>query len=161
MNNFIEKKGVLKVKNFLSQIDSSINLIELTTTAKTAQDAAKSLNQEVGSIVKSLVFLKNSFEYYLCLVSGDKYLSKDKLSLITQNKILKATAEDVKKLTGFSIGGVSPVAHENSPYKVFIDINLKRYKNIFAAAGHPFVIFETNFNQLCNITKGKVTDITE
>ena len=72
MNNFIEKKGVLKVKNFLSQIDSSINLIELTTTAKTAQDAAKSLNQEVGSIVKSLVFLKNSFEYYLCLVSGDK-----------------------------------------------------------------------------------------
>ena len=161
MSNFIEKKNVLKVKNFLNLIDSSINLIELTTTAKTAQDAARSLNQEVGSIVKSLVFLKNNFEYYLCLVSGDKYLSKEKLSLITHNKILKASAEDVKKLTGFSIGGVSPVAHNNAPYKIFIDTNLKRYKNIFAAAGHPFVIFKTNFDQLCKLTKGVEADITE
>ena len=161
MSNFIEKKNVLKVKNFLNLIDSSINLIELTTTAKTAQDAARSLNQEVGSIVKSLVFLKNNFEYYLCLVSGDKYLSKVKLSLITQDKIIKASAEDVKKLTGFSIGGVSPVAHNNAPYKIFIDINLKRYKNIYAAAGHPFVIFKTNFDQLCQLTKGAEADITE
>ena len=79
MNNFLEKKNVLKVKFFLEKFDSTIKLIELSTTARTAKEAADSLNQKVGSIVKSLIFMKNDNEYFLCLISGDKYLSKIKL----------------------------------------------------------------------------------
>ena len=76
-------------------------------------------------------------------------------------KIEKANADECKEFTGFSIGGVSPIAHDNSPKSIFIDSNLERYEKIFAAAGHPFVVFEISYEKLCNITKGKRCDITE
>ena len=69
--------------------------------------------------------------------------------------------DECKEFTGFSIGGVSPVAHNNVPIQIFIDDNLNRYKMIYAAAGHPFVVFEISYEKLCKITKGKKYNITE
>ena len=162
MTNLLEKKSVLKVKNYLQKLDPSIKLIELNTTARTAQDAANSLKQEVGAIVKSLLF-KNveTNEYYLCLVSGDQYISLDKLSKIIGNKIIKANADECKEVTGFSIGGVPPVAHIHSPSRIFIDEKLNRFNKVYAAAGHPYVVFEITFEQLCQISKGNIVDFIE
>lgn len=162
MTNLVEKKNVLKVKNYLQKFDPSIKLIELNTTARTAQDAANSLKQEVGAIVKSLLF-KNveTNEYYLCLVSGDQYISLDKLSKIIGNKIIKANADECKEVTGFSIGGVPPVAHIHSPSRIFIDEKLNRFNKVYAAAGHPYVVFEITFEQLCQISKGNIVDFIE
>ena len=162
MTNLVEKKNVLKVKNYLQKFDPSIKLIELNTTARTAQDAANSLKQEVGAIVKSLLF-KNveTNEYYLCLVSGDQYISLDKLSKIIGNKIIKANADECKEVTGFSIGGVPPVAHIHSPSRIFIDEKLIRFDMVYAAAGHPYVVFEITFEQLCQISKGNIVDFIE
>ena len=162
MTNLLEKKSVLKVKNYLQKFDPSIKLIELNTTARTAQDAANSLKQEVGAIVKSLLF-KNveTNEYYLCLVSGDQYISLDKLSKIIGNKIIKANADECKEVTGFSIGGVPPVAHIHSPSRIFIDEKLNRFDMVYAAAGHPYVVFEITFEQLCQISKGNIVDFIE
>jgi len=162
MTNLLEKKNVLKVKNYLQKFDPSIKLIELNTTARTAQDAANSLKQEVGAIVKSLLF-KNveTNEYYLCLVSGDQYISLDKLSKIIGNKIIKANADECKEVTGFSIGGVPPVAHIHSPSRIFIDEKLNRFDMVYAAAGHPYVVFEITFEQLCQISKGNIVDFIE
>ena len=162
MTNLLEKKNVLKVKNYLQKFDPSIKLIELNTTARTAQDAANSLKQEVGAIVKSLLF-KNveTNEYYLCLVSGDQYISLDKLSKIIGNKIIKANADECKEVTGFSIGGVPPVAHIHSPSRIFIDEKLNRFDMGYAAAGHPYVVFEITFEQLCQISKGNIVDFIE
>ena len=162
MTNLLEKKNVLKVKNYLQKLDPSIKLIELNTTARTAQDAANSLKQEVGAIVKSLLF-KNveTNEYYLCLVSGDQYISLDKLSKIIGNKIIKANADECKEVTGFSIGGVPPVAHIHSPSRIFIDEKLNRFNKVYAAAGHPYVVFEITFEQLCQISKGNIVDFIE
>ena len=142
MNNLLQKKSVIRVKEFLNNNLPDIELIELQDTARSAKDAAKSLNKEIGAIVKSILF-KNSKDndYYLCLVSGDKFISTEKLSKITENIILKMNADECKKTTGFSIGGVSPVAHIQSPTKTFIDINLNRYDKVYAAAGHPHLIF--------------------
>jgi len=139
MTNLLEKKNVLKVKNYLQKFDPSIKLIELNTTARTAQDAANSLKQEVGAIVKSLLF-KNveTNEYYLCLVSGDQYISLDKLSKIIGNKIIKANADECKEITGFSIGGVPPVAHIHSPSRIFIDEKNQCLKNKKATFRSPF-----------------------
>ena len=159
MTNLLEKKNVLKVKNYLQKFDPSIKLIELNTTARTAQDAANSLKQEVGAIVKSLIFKTNNNDYYLCLVSGDKYMSEEKLTSITEKKVTKASADEVKTQTGFSIGGVSPVAHISPPTHIFIDESLKRFDIIFAAAGHPYVVFGITFENLCKITKGEISDI--
>ena len=162
MTNLLEKKNVLKFKNYLQKFDPSIKLIELNTTARTAQDAANSLKQEVGAIVKSLLF-KNveTNEYYLCLVSGDQYISLDKLSKIIGNKIIKANADECKEVTGFSIGGVPPVAHIHSPSRIFIDEKLNRFNKVYAAAGHPYVVFEITFEQLCQISKGNIVDFIE
>ena len=162
MTNLLKKKNVLKVKNYLQKFDPTIKLIELNTTARTAQDAANSLKQEVGAIVKSLLF-KNveTNEYYLCLVSGDQYISLDKLSKIIGNKIIKANADECKEVTGFSIGGVPPVAHIHSPSRIFIDEKLNRFNKVYAAAGHPYVVFEITFEQLCQISKGNIVDFIE
>ena len=162
MTNLLEKKNVLKVKNYLQKFDPSIKLIELNTTARTAQDAANSLKQEVGAIVKSLLF-KNieTNEYYLCLVSGDQYLSLEKLSKIIGNKIAKANADECKEITGFSIGGVPPVAHIHSPSRIFIDEKLNRFDMVYAAAGHPYVVFGITLDNLHNITKGEINSIVE
>ena len=71
-----------------------------------------------------------------------------------------ASPEDVKVQTGYTIGGVSPVGHLKKQ-NIYIDKSLERFINIFAAAGHPNCIFKTNFNNLLNITRGEIKDITE
>ena len=162
MNNLLLKKSVLKVQKILNKFDKKIEIIQLDNTARTALDAANSLKVNTGSIVKSLLF-KNTQnnDFILCLVSGDKYISINKLSLIIQNKIKKASADEVKNYTGFSIGGVAPIGHLNTPSKILIDINLKRFDVIYAAAGHPYVIFPISFNKIVQITKGEVNYFTE
>ena len=161
MSKLLERKSVVKVKEYLEYIDSSINLIVLDETARTAKDAASSLNKEVGAIVKSLLFKNNKTnDYYLCLISGDKYADTNKISKLVNKEIKKANADECKEFTGFSIGGVSPVAHDNIPTKIFIDENLNRYEMIYAAAGHPYVVFGISYDKLCEITKGKITNIT-
>ena len=161
MSKLLQRKSVLKVKEFLQYVDQSIELIELEETARTAVDAASSLNKEVGAIVKSLLFkTKDTNNYYLCLVSGDKYADTNKISKLVNKNIEKANADECKEFTGFSIGGVSPVAHDNIPTQIFIDENLNRYEMIYAAAGHPYVVFGISYNKLCNITKGRIVNIT-
>ena len=159
MNELLQRKSVVKVKEYLQKIDKSIKLIVLKQTARTAADAAKSLDKEVGSIVKGLLF-KDNKEYYLCLISGDKYASIDKISNIIGNKIRKTDAKECKKFTGFSIGGVSPFAHDNAPKLIIIDENLSRFEKIYAAAGNSFVVFEISFTKLSNLTNGLIKDIT-
>tara|TARA_B110000014_G_C19973819_1_gene504199 strand:+ start:60 stop:545 length:486 start_codon:yes stop_codon:yes gene_type:complete len=161
MNCLLEKKTVKKVKLFLKNYDDNINLIVLDETARTAIDAAKSLNTEVGSIVKSLLFKDSDNNFHLCLVSGDKFISLEKISKIYNSPAKKANADECKKITGFSIGGISPVAHENYPKSILIDTNLSNYEEIFAAAGHPHVVFRISFNVLCDITKGIEGNITD
>ena len=63
--------------------------------------------------------------------------------------------------SGFSIVGVSPFAHKTKPTNIFIDKNLDKYESVYAAAGHPFVIFGITFEDLTKITKGKVVSIVE
>jgi len=162
MSNLLERKNVLKVKNFLNNFDEKIELIILDETARTAKDAAKSLKREVGAIVKSLLFKNAEFnEFYLCLVSGDKYMSLQKLSKIIGKNIVKANADECKQVTGFSIGGVSPVAHLHAPSRIFIDENLNRFNMVYAAAGHPFVVFGITYDNLCLITKAEINSIVQ
>ena len=162
MSNLLERKNVLKVKKFLYNFDKEIELIVLDETARTAKDAALSLKREVGAIVKSLLFKNTEFnEFYLCLVSGDKYMSLEKLSKIIGKDIIKANADECKQVSGFSIGGVAPVAHLHTPSRIFIDENLNRFNMIYAAAGHPFVVFGITYDNLCLITKGEINSIVQ
>ena len=156
----LNKEPVLRAKKALEDFDKSLKVIELQTSARTAFDAATSLNCKVGAIVKSLLF-KTEQDYVLCLVAGDKKCSLNKLKKLTNLKDVRmAPAEEVKLCTGYTIGGVSPVGHLKD-IKIFVDHSLERFQNIFAAAGHPNVIFKINYEKLIQITKGDVKDITE
>ena len=161
MNELINRKAVTKVKNYLNKFDENIELIVLDETARTAIDAANSLKTKVGSIVKSLLFKDNDNNYYLCLVSGDKYVSTDKISQLVGLTIKKTTAQECKEFTGYSIGGVSPIAHDNKPKLILIDKNLSKYEKVFAAAGHPYVVFGVTYLELVKLTNGKENNIVE
>ena len=156
----LNKEPVKRAKEALKKFNSEIKVIELEQTARTANDAANSLNTEVGSIVKSLLF-RNEGNFLLCLVSGDKRCSLNKLKKIFNSKDLcMASPDEVKDQTGYTIGGVSPVGHKNK-LEILVDESLNRFKNLYAAAGHPNCIFKINFDELLNLTNGTVKDIVE
>ncbi len=160
MEDILNKEPVKRVQKELSEFSNELKVTVLNSSAKTAQQAAESLNTEVGSIVKSLLF-KTEDGFVLCLVSGDKRCSLNNLKKIkNQKNVSMANADEVKKVTGFSIGGVSPVAHLQQ-LEIFIDEELNRFNYIFAAAGHPNCIFKINFDNLKKITKGSIENITE
>ena len=156
----LNKEPVKRAEKCLKEFDENLSVVELENSAKTALDAANSLNCEVGAIVKSLL-IKIENDFLLCLVSGDKRCSLNKLKKISEKKNVRmASAGEVKSQTGYTIGGVSPVGHINK-IQIFIDNSLSRFTDIFAAAGHPNVIFKINYEKLIQITKGDVKDITE
>ena len=160
MEDLLNKEPVRKVSQKLKDFDESLKVIVLDSSARTAQDAANSLNTEVGSIIKSL-FLRTKNSFLLCLVAGDKRCSLNKIKKILGEKdVSMGNAEQVKQVTGFTIGGVSPVGHLN-PIKIYIDQSLSRFENIFGAAGHPNCVFKINFIDLQKITSGEVMDIVE
>ncbi len=156
----LNKEPVKRAEKCLREFDENLSVVELQNSAKTALDAANSLNCEVGAIVKSLL-IKIENDFLLCLVSGDKRCSLNKLKKISEKKNVRmASADEVKSQTGYTIGGVSPIGHINK-IQIFIDNSLSRFTDIFAAAGHPNVIFKINYEKLIQITKGDVKDITE
>ena len=160
MEDLLNKEPVRKVSQKLKDFDESLKVIVLDSSARTAQDAADSLNTEVGSIIKSL-FLRTKNSFLLCLVAGDKRCSLNKIKKILGEKdVSMGDADQVKQVTGFTIGGVSPVGHLN-PIKIYIDQSLSRFENIFGAAGHPNCVFKINFTNLQKITNGEVVDIAE
>ena len=160
MNNLLNNEPVKRAQEALKKFDNSLKVEVLEKTARTAQDASKALGCEVGAIVKSLLFrAENSF--ILCLVSGDKKCSLNKLKKITQkNDLCMASPEQVKTQTGYTIGGVSPVGLLNN-VEIFMDNTLKRFDKLYAAAGHPNCIFQIDFDKLNKITSSKVMEITE
>ena len=155
-----KNESIQRVYKTLKKYDENQSLIVLETSAGTAKDASTSLGCNVGAIVKSLIFKSND-KYYLCLISGDKRASASKIkSILNVDELSMASATDVKQVTGFSIGGVSPIGHLNK-LNVLIDLSLGRFNQLFAAAGHPYCIFKINYRDLIKITNGLPNNITE
>ncbi len=158
--SLLNKEPVKRVEKFLNEFDLKLKVIQLNSSARTALEAASSLGCDVGAIVKSLVF-KTDNKFTLCLVAGDKKASLNKIKKNLNFKdVSMASANDVKNITGFTIGGVSPVGHLNK-IDVYIDNSLERFRTLFAAAGHPNCVFEINYLNLQKITNGLVKEISE
>ena len=156
----LDKEPVKRVESLLKEFDPKKQIIVLDTSARTALEAASSLGCEVGAIVKSLLF-KTEKKFTLCLIAGDKKASLNKIKKILNIKdVSMASANDVKNVTGYTIGGVSPIGHLNK-VDIFIDNSLERFNCLFAAAGHPNCVFKTNFIDLQKITNGSIKEITE
>ena len=160
MENFLNKEPVRRVDRLIKSFDKSLNILVLKNTARTANDAANSLRCEVGAIVKSLLFRTDN-NFLICLVAGDKRCSLNKLKkILNKCDMCMASAEEVKENTGFSIGGVSPVAHIKK-LDILIDKSLNRFKYVFGAAGHPNCVFKISYDQLIKITNGVEKELIE
>ena len=156
----LDKEAVKRVQKSLNSFDPKISIVTLSTSARTALEAASSLGCDVGAIIKSLLF-KTENTYTLCLVAGDKKASLNKIKKILKIKnVSMATANEVKNITGYTIGGVSPVGHLNK-VEIYIDNSLERFNYLFAAAGHPNCVFKINFKELLKITNGSIKEIIE
>ena len=151
----LDKEPVKRVEKILSYFDPEKKVLVLDNSARTALEAASSLCSEIVAIVKILLF-KTENSFTLCLVAGDKKASLNKIKKTLNIKdVSMASAEDVKNITGYTIGGVSPIGHLNK-VDIFIDNSLERFTSLFAAAGHPNCVFKINFTDLQKITNGSI-----
>ena len=156
----LEKEPVKRVEKFLKEYDKDLSVTLLDNSARTALEAAKSLNCEVGAIVKSLLF-KAENTFILCLVAGDKKGSLNKIKkIINIRDVSMASANEVKDVTGFTIGGVSPIGHLKK-INIYIDNSLERFDSLYAAAGHPNCVFKIDYFNLQKITQGLTKEISE
>jgi prolyl-tRNA editing enzyme YbaK/EbsC (Cys-tRNA(Pro) deacylase) len=134
--------------------------VMLDDAARTAQQAADALGIGVGQIAKSIIFRRKEDDVaVLVITSGDRRVDEKKVAALV-GKIGRADAEFVKTQTGFTIGGVSPVAHAQPPVTL-IDRELYRFDEIWAAAGHPHGVFKLVPGDLETLTGAPVVDVVQ
>ena len=132
----------------------------LDTAARTSQEAADVLGVAVGQIAKSVIFRRRSDEVAILVVaSGDRRVDEKKVAQIV-GAIGRADADFVKAKTGFTIGGVSPLAHA-TPVVTLIDRELFRFDRVWAAAGHPHGVFPMTPAELEQLTGAPVHDVVQ
>jgi len=132
----------------------------LDDAARTAQQAADALGIAVGQIAKSIIFRRKSDDAaVLVITSGDRRVDEKKVDAIV-GKTGRADADFVKRSTGYSIGGVSPIAHAQPPVTL-IDRELFRFDEIWAAAGHPHGVFKLRPQDLERLTGAPVADVVQ
>ncbi|MDK2980737.1 MAG: hypothetical protein PWQ55_1084 [Chloroflexota bacterium] len=152
----LSKKSKI-VQDYLLKFGLKVDILEYSESTKTAQEAANAIGCEIGQIVKSLVF-RNKDKGLLFLVSGKNNLNVEKVARELKIEIQKADADFVKTVTGFSIGGVPPVAHETK-METYIDQDLLAYDEVWAAAGMPFSVFRLESRMLQPLTNGTVISV--
>lgn len=152
-------KGPQRVQAALRELGVEIEVVELGASARTAQQAADAIGTELGSIVKSLLFLADG-QPVLVLVAGDRRADPAKLkALLDARRVMIADADRVRQATGYAIGGVPPLGHKD-PLPVWIDRSLSRFETVYAAAGGPRAIFPIAYSRLVELTAGHMADLT-
>ena len=156
--------GLQRVADALAAAGHPHAPLMLSDAARTAQQAADALGVALGQIAKSIVFRRKVDDVAVLVVtSGDRRVDEKKLQAIVctaGGKLGRADAEFVKSKTGFSIGGVSPLAHA-TPLVTLIDAELFRFAEIWAAAGHPHGVFRLSPAELQALTGAPVREVTE
>ncbi|MGE0349626.1 YbaK/EbsC family protein [Hydrogenophaga sp.] len=159
----ISSPAVQRVTDHLRALNHPHAPRMLEDAARTAQQAADALGVALGQIAKSIVFRRKSDGVAVLVVtSGDLRVDEKKVQAIVctdGGKLGRADAEFVKSATGFSIGGVSPLAHA-TPVVTLIDAELFRFDEIWAAAGHPHAVFRLTPAQLRELTGAPVHAVT-
>ncbi len=150
--------GAVRVAARLAELGHPHEVVMLPVSGRTAADAAAALGVELGQIAKSIVFRRKSDDAAVLVVtSGDLRVDEKKVSALV-GSLGRADADFVKASTGFSIGGVSPVAHATEPV-ILIDAELFRFGQVWAAAGHPHAVFPLSPDELVQLTGAPVAEI--
>jgi prolyl-tRNA editing enzyme YbaK/EbsC (Cys-tRNA(Pro) deacylase) len=153
-------EGFRRVAGVLAERGHPEKPVWLQVTARTSQEAADALGVSVGQIAKSVIFRRQDDDSAVLVVaSGDRRVDERRVAALT-GVLARADAGFVKMRTGFSIGGVAPLAHLQ-PVVTLIDRELFRFDEIWAAAGHPNGVFRTSPDQLVALTGAPVVDVAQ
>lgn len=153
--------AIRRVADRLAALGHAHPPVMLDAAARTAQQAADALGVALGQIAKSIIFRRKSDDVAVLVVtSGDRRVDEKKVEAHVGGKIGRADADFVKSRTGFSIGGVSPVAHATPPVTL-IDQDLLRFEVVWAAAGHPHGVFALHPSDLQRLTGAPVVDVVQ
>ncbi|MBS0467181.1 MAG: YbaK/EbsC family protein [Proteobacteria bacterium] len=153
-------EGMQRVAAALQRAGHPHGPVMLDDAARTAQQAADALGVQLGQIAKSIIFRRRSDDAaVLVITSGDRRVDEKKVDALV-GKTGRADAEFVKAATGFSIGGVSPVAHARPPVTL-IDRELLRFDVVWAAAGHPHGVFQLRPQDLQALTGAALADVVQ
>lgn len=153
-------EGVQRVAAVLLEKNHPHAPVMLDGAARTAQQAADALGVAVGQIAKSIIFRRIEDDVaVLVITSGDRRVNEAKVAALV-GPLGRANAAFVKERTGFSIGGVSPVAHAR-PSVTLIDQDLFRFEEVWAAAGHPHGVFKLHTQHLVTLTGAPIEDVVE
>jgi prolyl-tRNA editing enzyme YbaK/EbsC (Cys-tRNA(Pro) deacylase) len=148
-----------KVQEALEMRGFSSNVVELPDSTRTAREAAQAIGCRVEQIVKSLVFKgQRTNRPILVVASGTNRVNEQRLSELAAEPIEKADADFVRERTGFVVGGVPPIGHTEH-LETFIDADLLRYGELWAAAGTPHAVFQLTPAELEAMTGGRIVSI--
>jgi prolyl-tRNA editing enzyme YbaK/EbsC (Cys-tRNA(Pro) deacylase) len=148
-----------KVQDALKALGFANQVVELQVTTRTSADAAHAVGCQVEQIAKSIVFRgKQTDKPILVIASGPNRVNEKKIEGYISEPLGKADADYVRKHAGFVIGGVPPIGHLEKP-EIFVDEDLLKYEEIWAAAGSPNAVFKLAPSELIKMTGGRVVPI--
>jgi prolyl-tRNA editing enzyme YbaK/EbsC (Cys-tRNA(Pro) deacylase) len=149
---------VAEVARLLQEAGASGEVRVLPAEVRTAAAAAAELGVPAGAIANSLVFVAAG-QPLLVLTSGAHRVDESKVAvLLGVDDVRRAPAELVRQVTGQPIGGVAPVGHPE-PIGTLVDVELARYPQVWAAAGHPATVFPTTYEELLRLTDGTPAEV--
>ena len=153
MDGILEKAAVRRFKEAADSLGVKGEINILADTARTAIDAANGLGIEVGQIASSLIFTLPSGNPLLIITSGRHRVDTE---LVAKNlniaELGRADANYVKEVSGYSVGGVSPIGWITTPEMTLIDEALNDYEVVWAASGHPHAVYPTSYTELIACT---------
>jgi prolyl-tRNA editing enzyme YbaK/EbsC (Cys-tRNA(Pro) deacylase) len=153
MSAIFENASVQRVQALMKELGISGEITALADSARTAKEAADALGIEVGQVASSIVFKLDDESPLLVITSGRHKVDTDLVAKnLGQSKLHRVDADYVKEKSGFSIGGVSPLAWISKPEITIIDQALGDYDVVWAAAGHPHSVFPTTYAELITST---------
>jgi prolyl-tRNA editing enzyme YbaK/EbsC (Cys-tRNA(Pro) deacylase) len=153
-----EHAAVTRFKQAYSAAGGGGRVVILPDSVHTAALAAEALGCEVGAIANSLLFDAGGTPVLILTSGSHRVDTAATAARIGVPALKRATPEFVREHTGQVIGGVSPLAHP-APVPTYLDPALRRYDEIWAAAGHPAAVFSTTYDELAAMTGAVEVDV--
>ncbi len=151
--------NTLRVKEFIRSRGIEVEIVTFDESTRTSELAAATIGCEVAQIAKSIVFIVDDEQPILVIASGPNRVDTEKLAdQVGSEKVKIADAKTVKRVTGFPVGGVPPVAHD-SQLRTILDPSLMRFQVVFAAAGTPNTVFGISPKELKELTSGEFAEV--
>lgn len=150
----------MKSTDYLKSKNIEFKTIHLDKIPRTAQDVERIYGCPLHQVLKTLIFIGKT-EQIIVVLPGDKRADIDKLKEVTkQNNLRMARPDEVKEITGYTIGGISPFGIEKNVKKI-IDESVFKIKTVNIGSGKAEIGIELNSEELRRAWDGIIANISQ